>query len=112
MNLTFRLLLPELLYNLYKYLGISGAIDPIKPFYRRISYALQNFSDIRKAHTRALANDPNERGGGKTWVGLRFLEGRDIESLAIELTLIDWVEGKQPQLPLGWQKNFTIIEGY
>jgi|APSaa5957512535_1039671.scaffolds.fasta_scaffold13680_1 hypothetical protein len=54
----------------------------------RLSYALQNFSDIRKAHKR-VAN-PDRGGGGRTHSGLKPLEGRDIENLAIELAGIDW----------------------
>jgi len=63
------------------------AIQSLNSRSLRLSYALQNFSDIRKAHKRVL--DP-KRGGGRTHEGLKILEGIDIERLAIELAGTDW----------------------
>jgi len=56
--------------------------------YRRLLYAFQNFSDILKAHRRI--NDPDKRGGGKTFDGLRFLTEADVELLSLYLVQEDW----------------------
>ena len=50
----------------------------------RLSYALQHFSDIRKSIQRK--NNPNKRGGGKTFEGLHWLEGIDLDTLAVGLS--------------------------
>ena len=54
----------------------------------RLAYTLQNFTDIRKAQARVT--DPGKRGGGKTFAGLKHLEGIDLEWLAINLSQNDY----------------------
>ena len=54
----------------------------------KVSYVLQNFTDIRKAQTQS--RNPNSRGGRKAWAGLKVLEGKDIDRIAIHLTRTYW----------------------
>ena len=49
----------------------------------RLTYALQNFSDILKSHRRLI--NPDKRGGGNQFAGLNYLKGVDLEWLAIQL---------------------------
>ena len=48
----------------------------------RVSFALQNFSDLRKT--------PDTRPGGKTWPGLKHLKGKDFDRIAIKLLETEW----------------------
>ena len=48
----------------------------------RVSFALQNFSDLRKT--------PGTRGGGKTMAGLKHLKGKDFDRIAIKLLETEW----------------------
>ena len=54
----------------------------------RLTYALQNFKDILKAHRRKT--NPNTRGGGNQFSGLKYLEGIDLEWLATHLAQNDY----------------------
>ena len=54
----------------------------------RLAYTLQNITDIRKAQARVT--DPDKRGGGKPFAGLKHLEGIDLEWLAINLSQNDY----------------------
>ena len=54
----------------------------------RLSYALQHSSDIRKSIERK--KNPNKRGGGKTFEGLHWLEGIDLDTLAVGLSQYEY----------------------
>ena len=48
----------------------------------RVSFALQNFSALRK--------QGGTRGGGKTWAGLKHLQDKDFDRIAIKLLETEW----------------------
>ena len=48
----------------------------------RVSFALQNFSDLRKT--------PDTRPGGKTWPGLKHIKGKAFDRIAIKLLETKW----------------------
>ncbi len=74
----------------------------------RLAYALENFTDIRKAIQRR--DNPDKRGGGRTWPALKFLKKDEIESLAIDLASEDWAGKKcAAQMMLMADKAFGLM---